>query len=278
MAVTLKGNAAGSNLGKRIVGWADEVALSGSAIFDDCPLETVTVNIAKTDEEFREFARGNVPDWGIGVANRELMSITIKDPALFSYSQSLGEVIRHEFAHLYLENCCSDCQWPRWFHEGCAVMFSGEWRVGRDVTVARALVTSSLPALNELDDVNNFTKIKADIAYSLSYLAVRYFIDTYGRQGLRELLMNQRAGQSFSTAFFHATGKSYSLWEKDFKNYLKKRYFFIFWFGDWPFFWTAMVLFFIFIYVMKRRQMKRKTEEWDKTDRFNNHDYGKSQD
>ena len=266
--ITILGNIGDEKLRKSVRLWANEVAQAGGDIFKACLPETAVVDIANSNAEFDSFTSGRLPDWGIGAADPSGMRIVIKNPDIFRYGQNLGEVVRHEFAHLYLESCCPGCEWPRWFHEGCAVLFSGEWRIGRDITVARAAAFSSLPALKNFDEVNSFSHAQADLAYSMSFLAIRYFIDRFGRGGLKELFDNMRAGQKFPTAFYHTTGLGYGLWENEFKDYLEKRYFFIFWFGDWPVLWTGLVLFFVIIYILKRRQIRRKAAEWEKTENY----------
>lgn len=251
----------------------DDVAIAGGYVFADCLPGTVSVKIANSVDEFNSFTAGGLPDWGIGAADPSTNRIIIKNPAMFSYSQNLGEVVRHELAHIYIGSCCPGCRWPRWFHEGCAVMFSGEWRIGRDITVARAAAFGELPALDEMEKVNSFSQARADLGYSLSFLAIRYYIDRFGRASLKDLFDNMNAGQSFPTAFYHATGLGYGIWQEEFLKYLKKRYFFIFWFSDWPVYWMAMVLFFISIYLLKKWQTRKKIREWEKAERYGYSDY-----
>jgi len=273
-AITITGNIGEKKIIGKTMKWADDVAVSGGEIFSSCLPETIEVDIANTNDEFHQLTAGHLPDWGIGAADPSAMRIVIKNPDYFNYGQEMGEVMRHELAHLYLQSCCPNCRWPRWFHEGCAMLFSGEWRIGRDITVARAAAFSKLPLLRELESVNNFSQSKADLSYSMSFLAVRYYIDKFGRAGLGELFEGMRSGRSFPTAFYDATGWDLGLWEADFKRYLKKRYFFIFWFGDWPVLWSAMVSFFIIIYVLKRRQMRRIKEEWEQIENIDSIDHG----
>ncbi len=273
-ALTITGNIKENKTQRQVEEYAREVAVAGGGLFANCLPDTVTVMIANTNEDFQRLTSGRLPEWGIGAADLSRMRIIIKNPSRFSYGQSFGEVVRHEFAHIYLQSCCSGCRWPRWFQEGCAMLFSGEWRVGRDITVGRAAAFSHLPSLKELENVNSFSQAKASLAYSMSFLAVRHFIDQFGRQGLIELFANMRAGQLFPTAFYNTTGMSYDKWDNDFRNYLKRRYFFIFWFGDFPVFWVSMVLFFVVIYILKRRQMKRKTDKWEKDENYDYFDYG----
>ncbi|MBD3234650.1 MAG: hypothetical protein GF315_13070 [candidate division Zixibacteria bacterium] len=277
-AITITGNVLNTEFAPYIKQWANEVAVSGLGVFSGCIPDTVSVDIANTNEEFRRFSKGRLPDWGIGAADPSGKRIILKNPNRFSYAQGFGEVVKHEFAHIYLESCCPRCAWPRWFHEGCAMLFSGEWRVGRDVTVARALIFSDLPSLAELDNVNRFSQAKASLSYSLSYLAMRRFVDQFGRGGLNELFKHMNQGKSFEAAFYHSTGFHFDLWEVDFKEYLRDRYIFLFWFTDLPIFWTAMVVLFILAYLLKRRQAKKKAEEWEKTENYDYFDYGSSQD
>ncbi|MBD3168817.1 MAG: hypothetical protein GF307_05000 [candidate division Zixibacteria bacterium] len=272
--LVIEGNITDPDAKAQIVDWADHVARFGGDVFKGYLPDTVTVLVASSNEEFNSYAGGRMPDWGIGVALPSRNMIVIKDPSRFSYGQNFGEVVRHEFAHLFLESSCRGCEWPRWFHEGCAVMFSGEWRVGRDITVARAAAFSELPKLRELESVNQFSQAKADLSYSMSFLALRYYMDEFGRQALVDLFDNMRAGQEFPTAFFHATGLWYGKWEDEFRDYLEKRYFFIFWFGDWPVLWTALVLFFVTIYIMKRIQNRRKIRRWEEEENYDRFDYG----
>jgi hypothetical protein len=238
------------------------------AFFDYEYSDTFRIYIAKSESEFATLTRGRVPEWGVGVALLGSRTIVMRQPENLIVSPEFKRILIHEAAHLGLD-VASGYRWvPRWIHEGFAMWQSQEWRLGQDLLLAKALVTGSFIPLSELDEVNQFHRAKAGLAYTESFLALNFFVDEFGRQGFVEFVTLLREGTPFTESFFRATGLSYWEFQRLFESYAKHKYHILFVLTDPSILWILLVLLFVMAFIWKKRQNRKRLKEWERMERL----------
>ena len=234
---------------------------------DESLTSAVTVYVVDSEKDFKSQTGGNFPDWGIGYAVSEHNLIVIKSPDHFRYDKSLDQLLSHELAHLFLENKAGGKDLPRWMEEGFAMQKSHEWQIGQDLSVVRALFTRSIFPLSGIEGLNSFSESKAQLSYTLSFLAISYFFKEYGERNFADLVNYISQGKTWDNAFMLTTGSDYSGFQKEFSDYIKKRYQFISFFGDTLLLWLGLAFLIMLLYFMKKRSTKKILERWELEDR-----------
>jgi len=101
----------------------------------------------------------------------------------------------------------------------------------------------------------------------LSFLAISYFFKEYGERNFADLVNYISQGKTWDNAFMLTTGSDYSGFQKEFSDYIKKRYQFISFFGDTLLLWLGLAFLIILLYFMKKRSTKQILERWELEDR-----------
>ena len=231
------------------------------------------VYIPESPEDFKAVVGAAFPDWGAAAAQPYRRLIAIKSPAHFRVGRSLRELLQHEYAHLALENRLRHVPPPRWVDEGLAMFVSAEWGWPENISMTRAVIFGSLVPLDEIEQMNRFSEGKAATAYAESYLAVKYLLDSYGRETFNIFLDSLKERKTVDQALMTATGSGYRDFEKEFDKYLKERYNLMTFFADTIYLWIflAMVVLVGFILYFLRR--KRYFRKWEDEERFESRDF-----
>ncbi|MBI3872005.1 MAG: hypothetical protein HY304_02880 [candidate division Zixibacteria bacterium] len=233
-------------------------AASGLALSD-----TIHVVYVTRLQSFDSVVGGHFPDWGVACAASERELIAVRSPRDHPIGRELAEILRHELAHLHLDHLTGLRQVPRWMQEGYAQQLAHEWRFGDDWIVARAVFSDQTISLADIDGVNSFQDVRARLAYGESYLAMGYFLDRYGWDGLLLFAEGLRRKGDWDQAFQSATGADYAVFQREFAAYLRGKYNWIAFFGDTVLLWLGLVALFLVLYVMKRRRGAAKLAEWE---------------
>ena len=236
--------------------------------FDYEYADTFRIYITDTEAEFVRLTRGQVPEWGAAVAMLGAKSIVMKQPQNLAVDREFKRILIHELAHLGLEVASGHRRVPRWIHEGFAMWQSHEWRLGQDLLLAKALLTGSFIPLSDLDEVNQFHRAKAGLAYTESFLALNFFVDEFGRQGFVEFVTLLREGTPFTESFFRTTGLSYWEFQRLFESYAKHKYHILFVLTDPSILWILLVLLFVLAFIWKKRQNRKRLKEWERMERL----------
>jgi hypothetical protein len=234
------------------------------------------VYIPETDAEFGRLTRGILPDWGVAAAFPQRKLIAIKSPDNFNVGRSLPELLVHEYAHLVTDERTGFHSPPRWFNEGLSMYVSMEWGWSDNLAMSKAAVFGQLIPLTDIELVNRFGESKAHVAYSQSFLAVKYLFDEYGVNVVNAFLDQIAAGMSVNRALIESTGSSYSEFDKEYKEFLEKQYNVSSLFMDTFFFWIGLALIVVvgtFLRYRKRRQLFKKWEREEKL-QSTDFDYG----
>lgn len=234
------------------------------------PLDTtVVIFVADSDEDFKRRVGTSFPDWGAGAASVQNATIAIKSPKYIRVGKSFRELIGHEMTHIMLYRAAGGQWLPRWIHEGLAMRVSGEWTIGQDVLVARAVWTGRLISLYRLEGLSEFNGAEANLAYTQSYLAASELVKRTDKYLLADLLNLYRDNRDFYRSFKIVTGDDYFNWTANWYERTKMRYHFFLFLFDANLLWVIIPLLFILLVVMKKRQGSKIKRRWKIEDRIN---------
>jgi hypothetical protein len=224
------------------------------------------VLIAPSADDFYRIARGSVPHWGAAVALSDRNIILLKSSRWASVRNDWSSLLSHELAHLAVHTLARGFPVPTWLNEGIAVAVSGELDITRRSEIARALLTSKVFALDELEGLHSFSGTEARLAYSEAVLAVEYFRDRFGRSAVVLLLNQLGRGHSFDGAFQTATGESFAGFEKKWRRHLWKHYFYYILLGINSWIWGFILVLVIVAVIVVRRRNRRTHRRWEVED------------
>jgi Peptidase MA superfamily len=236
-------------------------------------IDTLTIFIVANGRRFDSLTQNSLPDWGAGVAIPFQKQIVVKSPLILPGDKALGELIAHEFTHIALATEVDYRPVPRWLNEGMAMYFSAEWSWQDHVAMGTEVVLGKIISLSEIEYLNRFSGRKAEIAYSESFLAFKYFLDTYGQSGLRIFLDNIAAGRSLDEAMVAASGGDYDAFEKEFAGYLSGRYNLVVVLFNSEIFWLALAVLFVVGFFLARWRRKKRMREMEQYDKLHSTDF-----
>jgi hypothetical protein len=220
-------------------------------------LSEVRVVIARTPGEMEEMAPPNAPypKYAAGVAYPEigLVLLTIA-PVHPNSNHELGEVFRHELAHIALEDAVAGHPVPRWFNEGFAVMASGETSFVRMHTLWTATLADNLLSLAQLERTFPANENQADIAYAEAADVVRFFVRREEKHRFRGLVSRLRDGESMDAALLNSYGEDTATLESEWREDVARRYTF------WPVLTSGTVIWAgtLGLFAMGWRKRRRK--------------------
>lgn len=123
-------------------------------------------------------------------------------------SDWVDTLVTHELTHIVFADAVDNPYHfpPRWLNEGLAVYLSEGYDVSYRSQVASAAQDGSLMPLRAIAGLFPTTYDRFSLAYAESVSAVDYFIQTYGKDKLVQLITSYHAGVTDDAAFQAATG------------------------------------------------------------------------
>jgi hypothetical protein len=233
-------------------------------------LNHVTVYVGRTPGEMAALAPPGspFPKYAEGVAypGLGLILLTI-DPKYPGSEHDLGEVFRHELAHLALNEALEGRHVPLWLNEGFSIHLSGESTLARMQTLWTATLAETLMPLGQLDQHFPDDIVQTPIAYAQSADVVRYLLRTRYSQRFIAMLRRVRSGQPFATAMadaygFEVYGVGENSLEDEWRRDVAKRYSF------WPVLfsgsmvWVGALGLFVVGYYRRRKQQRATLDRW----------------
>jgi hypothetical protein len=228
-------------------------------------LSEVRVEVARTPGEMASFAPAGAPypDYAAGVAYPDiglvLLSLT---PVHAASEQDVGEVFRHELAHVALRDALNGQPVPRWFNEGFAVFASGETSFVRMKTLSMATVGGSLIPLHDIERSFPSDETQALVAYAEAVDVIRFLVRREDAHRFRALIGELREGRAFEQAVLDAYGVDVSTLELEWRDDVSRRYTF------WPIllsgtcFWAVALGLFVWAWRRRRRRDKVTLQRW----------------
>jgi hypothetical protein len=245
---------------------ADAIRAELSVRLGERVLNHVHVRIARTPGEMATLAPEGAPypKYASGVAYSEIGLVLLTlTPVEASGLHDLGEVFRHELAHVALGDAVVDAgRVPHWFNEGLAVHLSRESTLVRMKTLSTATLSGRLVPLARLEHGFPSDALDAELAYAESADVVRFLLRQEDKERFPSLIGRIRSGQSFELALRDAYGMDLFTLEYEWREDVAKRYSF------WPVFfsgsliWVGVLVLFALGYRKRRQQSRMTLERW----------------
>ena len=236
-------------------------------------IEVRLVNDASSLPLIAPQGRG-APQWAIGVAYPDLGIISVATRRGSNLADPTA-TLRHELAHVALGAAIGD-RAPHWLHEGFAYQHSAEWNWDRTETLSGMAWFGGIIEIDELDRSFPAEEAPANRAYAESYDFVG-FLSRRGRYGepadrgdrypFRRFLAEVGHGRSLDAAAVKAFGKPIHALFLEWREDLTTRYL------TAPIgllalaVWILCAFLLVIGYLRKRRQNRRRMEQWDEEDR-----------
>jgi hypothetical protein len=232
-------------------------------------LDHVEVRVARNTEDMAAIAPHDAPPptyaSGVAYPSLHLVLLSLTAP-VGAESTDLGEIFRHELAHVALEDSVSGHHVPQWFNEGFALNESGENRFARLQTLWNATLARTIIPLSDLDRSFPAEDYEASIAYAESGDVVRFLLRDGDRLRFWTLVERVQTGQPFDGALADAYGTDLRKLEFQWREDIAKRYTF------WPVLasssvlWVAACGILVLGYVRKRRRNRATLARWEHED------------
>ena len=228
-------------------------------------LSQVRVAIARTPGEMETFAPAGAPypGYAAGVAYSELGLVLLTlSPVHPGSEQDLGEVFRHELAHVALSDALNGQGVPRWFNEGFAVFASGESSFKRMQTLAMSTIGGSLIPLHELDRTFPSDETKALVAYAEAQDVVRFLVRREDVHRFRSLITELREGKGFEQGILDAYGEDLSTIEFEWREDASRRYTIWIFLLSGSMVWVVALGVFVWAWRRRKRRDKLVLQRW----------------
>ena len=208
-----------------------------------------------------------LPEWGGGGAIGDSLIIIPVDFKPF-LEQSFRQITVHEIVHIILARAYQSFEIPRWFHEGAAMLLSGELSFEENALVSKAIFLGRLMPLGSIDSVNSFKRNRADLAYSQSHLAALFLVDQYGITVLSDILRGARKSRDFKAGMLDAIGLTMREFEEMVEKYVASKYRFVFFVTDSYLWWALIVLLFIAGFVATTIRNRKRAAAMEEGERL----------
>jgi hypothetical protein len=211
--------------------WEEEgPALTAALLPAGVTPDTVVCLVLETESFERRF-QNSIPDWGVGVAFPGGRLVALDHTRLNAVGKGLREVFLHEMVHALLFQGAGQAWLPTWFHEGCAMHYSGEWRFTDTVSL---VLDGRVPSLDFLQGRFPQAPVNADRAYRTSLLAVGRLMKQGGPDVPRLLVAETRRQGNFLAAFPLVTGMTLEAFTDDFAAAMELRLGWVVMITRWP--------------------------------------------
>lgn len=246
---------------------ADGVRAELRRLLNSSVLSKVDVYVGRTAGEMETFAPlgARFPRYASGVAFSEMAVVLLTaTPRYPGVHHDLGEVFRHELAHVAIHDAVGRENVPRWFNEGFAIHASNEASGARLQSLWTATVSQSLIPLSDLSQGFPADSTTASVAYAQAADIVRYLLRSHEEHRFAALVDRLQRGQKFEQALSDAYSTDLFTLEKQWRKDLAQRYTF------WPVIfggslvWVGAFGLMVAAYVRRRRRATRKLERWAK--------------
>lgn len=244
-------------------------------LMGDIHLGKIEIWVCEEPSQFQAAVHAPIQDWAIGCAFPLSRRIVIQNPRVIVQRDfQLSQVIRHEIVHIVFGQRTQKAigRIPRWFVEGVAIYFSGEWAPRRNDTLMKHIFSKSVIPLAEL--THGFPKSEnlAQLAYAESQNAVAWLAQTYGVEKLWEIIDQLANGSDLDTAFRDSIGLKLSAFDARWRKSLFQRYHWAAMLSSSYLFWGSLALFFMLVYLRywryKRRRLRELERESEEVDAF----------
>ena len=216
----------------------------------------VEVVLAPDPEAFAEASGGRPPHWSAAVAVLPANRIVLQ---AWPGSEILGPrrvaLLRHEWAHLGMNQASGGRRAPRWFSEGYAE-WAGGWDRSRAWRLRVLLALGKAPPLDSLSLAWPAERAPAESAYLLSASVVEYLQEHSDGRGLEVLFDRWRETGSFEEGFRRTFGLTTSQLEEDWRAWARDRYGWLFVLTHSGLAWGVLALLLVGLVSFRRRHAR----------------------
>ena len=231
-------------------------------------LDHIEVRVAKDAEDMAKIAPVGVPppEYASGVAypSLHLVLLSLSAPDHAAEATDLGEVFRHELAHIALEDATSGRHVPRWFNEGFAIQSSGEADWMRARTLWTATLSDTLLPLASLDRSFPNRHYEVNVAYAEAADFVRFLDRNADSARFVSLIGRVRGGQKFDQATRDAYDADLRTLEYQWKEGLSQRFTLMPALMGGSMLWVLVILAMGYAYVKRKKRSKAILARWEK--------------
>lgn len=174
------------------------------------------------------------------------------------------EVLRHELAHVALEDAVKGHHVPVWFNEGLAVSLSGEHPIDREKALWSATISGTLLPFADLDKSFPRDHFEVNIAYAESASFVRFLLKKSDHMRFVSMIERVREGTPFDRALADAYGADLRKLEFQWRGEVERRYSVIPILTGGGLIWVLVIGGLGYAYVRKRRRAKAILAKWEK--------------
>jgi hypothetical protein len=199
------------------------------------------------------------PDWVAGLASAAGGFVALRADGPRDRISSLRAVLRHELAHVALEQGTSG-RAPRWLHEGYAQLAAGAWDWQQAWRLRWTFLRGGNDRLRRISLVFPRDPEGARMAYLLSYTAVQELVSISGEAGLRAFLMGLGAGESADEAFRRVFGLTESQFEERWESSVRARYGLLYTLSRAGVFWLFVSILVVWVASRRRRHNRERLE------------------
>lgn len=224
--------------------------------------DSVFIYITPSKKVFDQIVGSDFPKWGDGLAAPVKNLIILKSANWMPPGTDNDAIAIHELTHIVLNRAVKGNPIPRWFNEGLAVFYSGEKGYAASTLISKALITNSIIPLSDIDEVLQFHKEKAQLAYQQSYLAVDYLFRQYRSDAAKQIIHKLGEGIEINQAFIEIIDRDLWEFEDEWYHYIKQKYRWHFLIEIDNYLWVLILALFIFGFIVIRRRNKRTIERW----------------
>jgi hypothetical protein len=193
-------------------------------------LGEVQIRVAAAPAQMTGLSPMDVPSGAPAVVFRDqrLVVMSLASP-IAGEPPDLGDRLRHELAHLALDEAIAGHDVPRWFHEGYALHFSGEEAPQRAETLCVAALYDRLIGLRDVDASfpDGAPMAAPSIAAAEAADFVRFLRERPGRDRFSALIERLRAGAPFERALPEAYETDLDRIELGWRKEMARRYSFV---------------------------------------------------
>ncbi len=224
----------------------------------------VRVILTASEMQYNVLTEDSVPVWAQGVAasSSGQTVIVLKSPKWSGQEAEFKGIVVHELAHAILAEAVQFQHIPRWFNEGLAVFYSNERRWISTSAVSKALFTKTLIALEDIEHLNDYSEVKAQLAYQQSHLAVRFLLEQYGKDAMRAIIAGLREEKHIDEIFSEAIGVEFWEFENQWLTHIEEKYRLNFLVDAQSYLWLGILFLTGAAFIMVRLRRRKILREW----------------
>jgi hypothetical protein len=252
----------------RVEALVDDVESSRARLSKDLGqsvLSNVYVRVARGPDQMVELAPVGLPPYDYAAAmaypSAHLILLSMQAPVTWE-ATDLKELVRHELAHLALDEAVAGHHVPLWFNEGLAMYESGEERWERWRTLSLAAFGDRLLPLSDLDKAFPRDSNGVELAYAESADVVRFLARDADRGRFGSLVQRIRIGVPFNRALEDAYSTDVRKLEYEWREDVKKHLRLLPLLTGGGMFGALTGALLVAAWVRRRRQAKAKLAQW----------------